>query len=114
MDLPLSKHVPIINPDHPISKLYDYSLGYGDVSDFLDQMDPDLKFDLVVTSPPYNLGKSYEEKTDLNYYLEWQSKIIQKIIPHVRDTGSICWNVGNYVENGAIWPLDIEIAPIFK
>jgi adenine-specific DNA-methyltransferase len=32
----------------------------------------------------------------------------------LKDTGSICWQVGNYVENGSIMPLDIELAPIFK
>ena len=28
-------------------------------------------------------------------------------------TGSICWQVGNYVNNGEIVPLDIALYPIF-
>lgn len=72
------------------------------------------RFDLVVTSPPYNIGKSYEKRQNLNDYLEWQKGIITKISDHVTDNGSICWQVGNYVDNGYIVPLDIELHPIFR
>ncbi len=97
-----------------VLQLADYFLWHGDVVAFLDLLPPEVKFDLVVTSPPYNLGKVYEEKTELGQYIEWQKTIISKIVPRVRDTGSICWQIGNYIENGSIWPLDIEIAPIFR
>lgn len=46
--------------------------------------------------------------------MAWQKRIIEKIYPRLKDNGSICWQVGNYVENGSITPLDIELAPIFK
>jgi len=95
-------------------KLPDYCLWQGDSEKFLDQLPETTKFDLIVTSPPYNLGKPYETKTALKEYLEWQKRIIQKVVLHVKDTGSICWQVGNYVENGSIWPLDLELAHIFK
>jgi DNA modification methylase len=36
----------------------------------------DNKFDLVLTSPPYNVGKSYETKTSIEKYLETQEEII--------------------------------------
>ena len=55
----------------------------------------DEKFDLVVTSPPYNIGKEYEEKLSMQEYIDWQESIINKIIPQVSSTGSICWQVGN-------------------
>jgi len=67
-----------------------------------------------VTSPPYNIGKEYEKKVELAKYIEWQSRIIRKIYPRLKETGSICWQVGNYVDNGAIVPLDFEFAPIFS
>jgi adenine-specific DNA-methyltransferase len=89
-------------------------LWLGDVDKFLDLLPSEILFDLVVTSPPYNLGKSYEIKKELDTYMNWQKSIIQKIVPHLKDTGSICWQVGNYIENGSIWPLDLEIAPIFR
>jgi len=92
----------------------DFLLWHGDVVDFLDRLSGRPIFDLVVTSPPYNLGKEYEAKQNLSEYIRWQEAIIRRILILVKDTGSICWQVGNYVENGAIWPLDIELAPIFR
>ncbi len=85
-----------------------------DVEAFLDFLPEEPLFDLVVTSPPYNIGKEYEKKVALEKYMEWQERIIKKIYVRLKDTGSICWQVGNYVDNGAIIPLDFEFAPIFK
>ncbi len=85
-----------------------------DVEAFLDALPEEPIFDLVVTSPPYNLGKEYEKKVALEKYMEWQERIIRKIYVRLKSTGSICWQVGNYVDNGAIIPLDFEFAPIFK
>ncbi|MBQ7590799.1 MAG: site-specific DNA-methyltransferase [Verrucomicrobia bacterium] len=85
-----------------------------DVEKFLDALPEKPIFDLVVTSPPYNIGKEYEKKINLGKYIEWQARIIHKIYARLKDTGSICWQVGNYIENGAIVPLDFELAPIFK
>lgn len=109
-----SIEVPIISQDLAAHLTQDYYLWAGDTSAYLDALPEDVQFDLVVTSPPYNLGKEYEEKTALETYLAWQTEIIQKIVPRVKDAGSICWQVGNYVENGTIWPLDISLAPIFQ
>lgn len=85
-----------------------------DVESFLDALPEEPLFDLVVTSPPYNIGKEYEQQKPLEQYLAWQERIIRKICTRLKDSGSICWQVGNYVENGSITPLDIELAPIFK
>lgn len=35
-------------------------------------------------------------------------------MPRLKPEGSLCWQVGNFVDNGQIVPLDIEFAPIFK
>ena len=85
-----------------------------DVEKFLDALPMQPIFNLVVTSPPYNIGKEYENQVPLSDYYDWQKRIIEKIYPRLKDNGSICWQVGNYVENGSITPLDIELAPIFK
>lgn len=74
-------------------------------------------FDLVFTSPPYNLDKPYSgyaDDRDLDEYLKWQERIITACVERLTPTGSICWQVGNYVSNGHILPLDLEIGPIFK
>ncbi|MDR0844029.1 MAG: site-specific DNA-methyltransferase, partial [Tannerella sp.] len=58
----------------------------------------DDKFDLVLTSPPYNVGKSYETKTSIEKYLESQEEIICELVRTLSDRGNICWQVGNYVD----------------
>lgn len=92
----------------------DAALWRGDCESFLAGIPEEPLFDLIVTSPPYNIGKSYEKKDDLAKYLEWQERVIDLLIPRLKDTGSLCWQVGNFVDNGQIAPLDIEFAPIFK
>lgn len=84
----------------------------GDCLDLLRSL-PDNSVQLFVTSPPYNLGKEYEKRTDLHTYVEWQAKIIRECYRALRHDGSICWQVGNFVENGRIVPLDIALYPIF-
>lgn len=96
------------------SELGDYVLWHGDVAETVAALASAPIFDLVITSPPYNLGKDYEIKMELEEYVKWQAEIIEGLIPLIKDTGSICWQVGNYVSNGEIWPLDIELAPVFK
>lgn len=96
------------------TELPDYAIWNGDVEDFLKALPQKPTFDLIVSSPPYNIGKSYESKKALEKYLEWQERIIDLMIPLLKDTGSLCWQVGNFVDNGVIAPLDIEFAPIFK
>jgi len=85
----------------------------GDCLDLLPTI-PDGAIQLVVTSPPYNLGKTYERHLQLDEYVSQQSKVISECVRVLSDTGSLCWQVGNYVENGAIIPLDILLYPVFS
>ncbi len=75
---------------------------------------PDAHMKLVVTSPPYNLGKHYEAKTSLDVYLQAQERVIRECVRILHPEGSICWQVGNYVDNGAIVPLDTALYPVFR
>jgi len=84
----------------------------GDCFDLIKQI-PDEIFKLVVTSPPYNIGKEYEKRKSLSVYLDFQRKIIRESVRTLKKNGSICWQVGNYIENGEIKPLDILLYPIF-
>lgn len=74
----------------------------------------DSRFDLIITSPPYNVGKSYETKTTIENYLESQEEIIAELVRTLSERGSLCWQVGNYVDRGEVFPLDIYYYPIFK
>ena len=94
-------------------KKADLILYEGNCIDLLSQI-PDGFSKLVITSPPYNLDKDYEDKLDLDEYIDQQSKIIKESVRILHEKGSICWQVGNYVNNGEIVPLDIVLYPIFK
>lgn len=85
----------------------------GDVSDFIATL-PDQSVSLIITSPPYNLGKDYEDRVSIEKYLEAQSRVIAQLHRILRDDGSICWQVGNFVDNGEVFPLDILYYGIFK
>ena len=84
----------------------------GDCLDLLSQM-PDGCAKLVVTSPPYNLSKKYEKKITLDEYIDIQCAVIEECVRILHPKGSICWQVGNYVNNGTILPLDIVLYWIF-
>lgn len=75
---------------------------------------PDETFKLIVTSPPYNLGKDYESRSPLDLYVAAQQKVIAECVRLLRPDGSICWQVGNYVNKGEIAPLDTILYPIFR
>lgn len=90
----------------------DLVLFEGDCIDLLSQI-PDGFVNLVVTSPPYNLGKPYESRLDIDEYLAQQRRVIEQCTRVLNDQGSICWQVGNYVDNREIIPLDIILYPIF-
>lgn len=70
--------------------------------------------DLIVTSPPYNIGKEYEKRTPLDIYIESQAATIAEAVRLLHPQGSICWQVGNHVDDGEIFPLDIILYRLFK
>ncbi|MDE0008216.1 MAG: site-specific DNA-methyltransferase [Gammaproteobacteria bacterium] len=75
---------------------------------------PDGFFKLIVTSPPYNLGKEYESRSPIGAYLEAQERVIAECVRLLHPQGSICWQVGNYVDSGTIVPLDSILYPAFR
>lgn len=89
------------------------TLFYGDCIDFIKQI-PDNSVQLVITSPPYNIGKEYEKRKSLENYINFQSIVIKECYRVLNLEGSICWQVGNYVDNSSIIPLDIVLYPIFE
>ena len=87
----------------------------GDCQGLLRQI-PDEAIQLIVTSPPYNVGKSYESKQSLASYVEEQEPVIEQCVRVLAASGSLCWQVGNYIEkgrSGSIVPLDIALYPLF-
>jgi len=80
---------------------------------FLNRL-PNASMALIVTSPPYNIGKAYEKRTSLESYVARQKDVIAECVRLLKDRGSICWQVGNHVQSGEIFPLDTILYPVFK
>ena len=74
----------------------------------------DQSMKLIVTSPPYNIGKAYERRTSLERYLAEQETVIDECVRLLHPAGSICWQVGNHVLDGEIFPLDVMLYPVFR
>ncbi len=74
---------------------------------------PSASIQLIVTSPPYNLGKAYEKRVHLEQYLEWQAKVIDECVRVLAPGVSVCWQVGNFVADGEVVPLYIVLYPLF-
>lgn len=85
----------------------------GDVIKFIKTI-PSESIKLIITSPPYNIGKEYETRDSIDNYLIKQEKLIEEFSRILSDNGSICWQVGNYVQNGEVFPLDIFYYQLFK
>ena len=84
----------------------------GDCLEFLASI-PSQSIQLIVTSPPYNLGKEYEKRAKFEDYVNWQKQVITECHRILKNEGSICWQVGNFVDKGSIIPLDVALFPIF-
>lgn len=75
---------------------------------------PDQSVKLIVTSPPYNIGKVYERRTSLETYVQHQTQVISESVRILHPLGSLCWQVGNHVHKGEVFPLDTILYHVFK
>lgn len=108
----LNRHEPLPPRDLCLVQSNEYQENYDalvaccDVEDFLKTVSG-TPFNLIVTSPPYNIGKAYETRQQFENYLEGQRPVIKECVRVLKDGGSLCWEVGNYVEKGEVFPLDV-------
>jgi len=75
---------------------------------------PSNSIDLIVSSPPYNLGREYEMRQALQLYLDNQKKVLEECCRVLKNSGSIFWQVGAYSEKGIFIPLDIPFFQILE
>ncbi|MGB6067641.1 MAG: site-specific DNA-methyltransferase [Desulfomonilaceae bacterium] len=71
-----------------------------------------------MTSPPYNLQKKYgatrEPRRSLEEYLGETLPVVEELYRILGPRGNFCWQVGNYVEDGEVFPLDIYFYEMLK
>ncbi len=75
---------------------------------------PSNSVKLIITSPPYNIGKDYETRTSIEEYISNIESMLAEFVRILSGDGSLCWQTGNYVVKGEIYPLDIYFYPYFK
>ena len=89
-------------------------LKLGDCLEVMKQL-PSNSVDLVLTSPPYNLGnthhtgnnrhKAYEDNLPEKDYQEWQIEVLQECYRVLKETGSLIYNHKNRIKQG------VQISP---
>lgn len=109
---PFMKRLDIVRSNSFVQH-FDLMLASCDILEFLKTV-PSETFQLVVTSPPYNIGKPYERKQAFVSYLNWQKEVVKECVRTLKTGGSLCWQVGNYVDNGEVYPLDVYFYNIVK
>lgn len=99
-----------------VTRLKADKLAHIECEDNLHFMRPlkDESMKLIVTSPPYNIGKKYEKKKPLEKYIESQTQVISECVRLLHPNGSLCWQVGNHIDKGEVFPLDIILYSVFK
>lgn len=108
MSVAAKRKVVPLNSDHMVR------LEVADNLDFMRSLDAE-SMKLIVTSPPYNIGKKYERRTSLERYMAEQAKTIAECVRLLSPEGSLCWQVGNHIAiDGEVVPLDLALYPLFK
>ena len=95
------------------NQLNSYDFQIGNTFELIDKV-ADNSIDLTITSPPYNIGKVYEKRKELAKYLSDYESFAKSLFKKTSNKGHVCWEVGNYIENGEVYPLDIFFYDIFK
>lgn len=89
------------------------TLHYGDCMDLLKKLPAD-SVDLVVTSPPYCIGKKYEDPhNDVESFKKQHICMFSELYRVVKPGGSVCWQVGYHISDKCVVPLDYLVYEIF-
>lgn len=81
----------------------------GDCLELLRKI-PDNYCDLIITSPPYCIGKAYENiHDDINTFIKQQKIIFEDIYRILKVGGSLCWQVGYHIAKSEAIPLDYYV-----
>ena len=105
--------MPTTTAAKPLKNFPDFHMSCEHNLDFLARIQKE-SIQLIVTSPPYNIGKAYEQRSPLEEYIQCQAQVIAECARILKPGGSICWQVGNHVQDGEIFPLDIMLYHLFK
>ncbi|RLI44810.1 site-specific DNA-methyltransferase [Candidatus Bathyarchaeota archaeon] len=84
----------------------------GDARDVLKKFPPNCMH-LMVTSPPYNVGKEYDEDLTLSEYLDFLAEVMEQVHRVLVWGGRVCFNVANLGRKPYL-PLHKYIMDVFE
>jgi adenine-specific DNA-methyltransferase len=90
-----------------------HKLKTQDAFKFLKTLEPSSA-DLIISSPPYCMGKEYDTSNSIDQFMKDHRKLAPLLSRALKPGGSLCWQVGHYVKDGAVIPLDALIYLIFR
>lgn len=62
---------------------------------------------VIISSPPYNVGKEYEKNWSVDEYIDFMKIALTECVRVLSDGGSLCWQVGStFHRNGALVLID--------
>ena len=69
----------------------------------------DESVDLIVTSPPYCMGKEYEASVSVDDFVAEMRSVFPDMVRVLKAGGNLCWQVGYHVQKNVVTPLDALI-----
>lgn len=85
----------------------------GDCIDLLKEL-PDESVDIIITSPPYCMGKAYENpQDDIETFRNQHDSIFDEIYRVLKPGGNICWQIGYHISENCVVPLDYLVYEMF-
>ena len=75
---------------------------------------PSNCIDLIFSSPPYCMGKSYERSSSVDDFKKSHQKVLPELVRLLKPGGSICWQVGYHSDGYNLTPLDFVAHEIFS
>ncbi len=89
----LTKVTPVTYEENPLPKLAENKI-FCKSSELMDEL-PDRCVHLMVTSPPYNVGKSYDQDLTLTEYRTLIKRVMKEVYRVLVPGGRVCFNVAN-------------------
>lgn len=111
-DVKNSKPTPEDLKENPVPNEFLNKIILGDAKEVLKKL-PDKCIHLVVTSPPYNVGKEYDENLTLGEYLDFIEEVMREVYRALVWGGRICFNVANLGRRPYI-PLHVYLIQRFE
>ncbi|WP_449427212.1 DNA-methyltransferase [Rhodanobacter umsongensis] len=75
---------------------------------------PDQSVSMVMTSPPYCMGKEYEPGNTIEDFVAAHEEVLPEIDRVLKVGGSICWQVGYHVTKNTVVPLDYLVYDVVR